>query len=86
MKYKPRFKTGDKVVIIKQTGGHGTPSDYYHDEDWDMGDSFIIDFVAVYSDTSCYFPSGDDYELSGVMEDALELDSVVNSKLGKAMK
>ena len=86
VKYKPKFKVGDRLVIVKESGGYATPTDYYHTDDWNVGDEFVVDFVAVYQDTSCYFPAGDDYELSGVMEEALQLEIVVNSKLGKALK
>lgn len=88
MKYKPKFQAGDEVVIVKESGGEGTPTDYYYTDDWNVGDTFIVDFVAVYTDTAYYFASigSNDCDKSGVDEEALMDARITKTKLYKSLK
>lgn len=88
VKYKPKFKAGDEVIVVKDSGGEGTPTDYYHPDDWNVGDTFIVDFVAVYANTAYYFASisSDDCDKSGVNEQALMDAKIMKTKLYKSLK
>lgn len=75
-----KFKVGDKVVRISTDSTARITSKMF-----DVGDSFIIRDIT--SGPTCWdWGPGEFPQRHGVIEEELELESVYNSKLYKALK